>query len=91
MMPVGVLPSSALWLAADGQAERAVEVYALAVCYPHLANSRWFHAVYGPSMAKVADALPSEAVQLARARGRARDLQATVRELLDELQCSDGS
>ena len=63
-----------------------MEVYALALRYPHIANSRWFQDVFGPPMAAAADSLPQEVVQAAQARGRARDLAATVRELLAELE-----
>jgi predicted ATPase/DNA-binding SARP family transcriptional activator len=84
-MPIKVLPTAAEWLAAEGQTERAVEVYALALRYPHIANSHWYQDVFGPPMAAAAASLPPEVVQAAQARGRARDLEATVRELLREL------
>jgi hypothetical protein len=84
MMPIGVLPPSALWLATEGQAERAVEVYALALRYPYVAHSRWYRDVFGARLEAASGTLPPEVIQ-------ARDLQATVRELLDELACGDGS
>ncbi|MBN1811153.1 MAG: hypothetical protein JXA14_04885, partial [Anaerolineae bacterium] len=68
------------------QAERAVEVYALALRYPHIANSRWYQDVFSPSIAGAAASLPPEVVRAAQARGRARDLAATVRELLAGLE-----
>jgi tetratricopeptide (TPR) repeat protein len=79
------LPAAALLLADRGETERAVELYALASRHPVVANSRWFEDVAGRHIAAVAAALPSDAVAAAQERGRARDLEATVVELLTEL------
>jgi hypothetical protein len=62
-----------------------VELYALASRYPLVANSRWFEDVAGRHIAAVAASLPPDVVAAAQARGRARDLEATVTELLVEL------
>lgn len=75
----------ALLLVDEGETERAVELYALASRYPFVANSRWFEDVAGEQVAAAAEALPADVVQAAQERGRARDLEATVRELLLEL------
>jgi tetratricopeptide (TPR) repeat protein len=83
--PMYGLPAAALLLADRGQEERAVELYALASRYPFVANSRWFEDVAGRHLAAVAAALPSEVVAAAQERGQARDLDATVAELLEEL------
>jgi tetratricopeptide (TPR) repeat protein len=83
------LPVMALLLADQGEVERAVEIYALASRYPLVANSRWFDDVAGKHIAKVAASLPPEVVVAAQERGRARDLDATVAELLDELEFWD--
>jgi hypothetical protein len=73
-------------LSADsGEAERAVELYALASRYGHVANSRWFEDVAGKHITAVAETLPPEAVTAAQERGRARDLWATAEELLAEV------
>jgi tetratricopeptide (TPR) repeat protein len=80
------LPPIALLLAGWGKGERAVEIYALASRYPFVADSRWFAQVFGQRIAAVAETLPAEAVAAAQERGRARDLWATVEELLVELQ-----
>jgi tetratricopeptide (TPR) repeat protein len=80
------LPAAALLLADRGQEERAVELYALASRYPFVANSRWFEDVAGKHIAAVAATLPPEVVAAARERGRARDLEAMVAELLAELE-----
>ncbi len=80
-----MLPGIALLLADQGEKERAVELYALASRYPLVANSRWFEGVAGKHIAAVAATLPPEVVAAAQERGRARDLEATVAELLIEL------
>jgi hypothetical protein len=80
-----VLPMAALFLADQGEVERAVEIYALASRYPFVANSRWFEDVAGQHIAAAARALPPDIVASAQDRGRARDLWATVEELAAEL------
>ena len=62
-----------------------MELYALASRYPFVANSRWFEDVAGRHIAAVAATLPPDVVAATQARGRARDLEATVAELLVEL------
>jgi tetratricopeptide (TPR) repeat protein len=79
------LPAIALLLADRGAAEQAVELYALATIFPYVANSRWFEDVAGKHIAAAA-ALPPQVVAAAQERGRARDLWATVEELLAELE-----
>lgn len=79
------LPLVALLLADQGEQERAVELYALASRYPFVANSCWFEDVAGSHIAAVAATLPPEVVAAAQDRGRVRDLEATVAELLVEL------
>jgi hypothetical protein len=85
------LPAATLLLADRGEPERAVELYALASRYPHVANSYWFEDVAGRHMAAVAATLPPEIVAAAQERGRARDLWATARELLVELEKESAS
>lgn len=80
-----ILPPVALFLAEQGQAGCAVEIYALAQRYAHIANSRWDQDVFGRPLATVAASLPAEEVAEAQERGHARDLEATIRELLIEL------
>jgi len=82
---ITALPAIALLLADRGEVERAVELYALASRYPRVANSRWFEDIAGNHIAAVAATLPPKVVAAAQARGRARDLDATVTELLVEL------
>jgi hypothetical protein len=75
----------ALLLAEQGKPVLAIEVHALALCYPFVANSRWCEDVAGHELSAIAERLPAEIVAAARARGRARDLWSTVAALLDEL------
>jgi hypothetical protein len=63
-----------------------VELYALASRYPVTANSRWTEHTYGRRIAAIAAALPPEVVAAAQERGRTRDLDTTVTELLTELE-----
>jgi tetratricopeptide (TPR) repeat protein len=79
------LPVAALLLADLGEAERAVEIYALASRYGFVANSRLWEDIAGREIAALAATLPPDVVAAAQARGRARDLEATVKELLEGL------
>jgi len=82
---VHTLRAAALLLADDAERERAVELYALAEReVPR--DDAWSMAVYGRELAAVAAALPAEAAAAAQARGQARDLWATARALLTELE-----
>jgi predicted ATPase len=81
-----VLPAIALLLADEGEVERAVELYALASRYPLVAESHWFADVVGNQIAAAADTLPADRVAILQARGQARDLEATIAELLSELR-----
>jgi tetratricopeptide (TPR) repeat protein len=83
---VYALPAMALLLVDRGQQERAIELYALASGYPFVANSRWFEDVAGKQIAAAAATLQPDMVAAARERGRARDVEATVKELLSELE-----
>ena len=53
--------------------------------FPYEPNSRWFEDVAGREIDALAATLPPEVVAAAQERGRARDLWATVEELLGEL------
>jgi hypothetical protein len=56
----------------------------LASHYPSAAHSRWFEDIAGRHIGVVAAALPLDVVTAARARGRDRELEATVAQLLVE-------
>jgi hypothetical protein len=79
-----VMGMTALLLADAGETERAVEVYALALRHATVENSRWLDDVFGRHIAAVAATLPADVVATAQERGRARDLDVTVAELLTE-------
>jgi hypothetical protein len=51
-----------------------------------VANSQWFEDAAGRHITAVAATLPLGVVAAAQEHGRARDLEATVRELLAELE-----
>lgn len=80
------LPALALLCIDDGDIERAVELYAAARRSPYIANSRWFEEIAGQEIAQAAAALPSDAIDAAEERGRARDLRATAVALLAQLE-----
>jgi tetratricopeptide (TPR) repeat protein len=80
------LPGVALLLADLGHKERAIDLYELASRHPAVARSRWPADVVRQPIAAVAAALPPDVVAAAEERGRARDLEATMAELLAELE-----
>jgi hypothetical protein len=80
------LPEAALLLADGGQVERAVERYSLASREPFVANSCWFEDVAGREIAALAATLPASVIAASKARGRARDVKATIAEFLAEWQ-----
>jgi tetratricopeptide (TPR) repeat protein len=86
---VNGLGGMALLLADRGEPERAVELYALActlgaVLFGRVGDSRFWEDVAGRHIAAAAAGLRPEVVVAAQERGRARDLHATVAELLAE-------
>ncbi|MBN1583028.1 MAG: tetratricopeptide repeat protein [Anaerolineae bacterium] len=83
---MAALPAAALLLAEQGETERAIELYALASCYPCVANSLWFDDVAGKHITAIAATLPLDIVTAAQERGRTRHLDTTVKELLAELK-----
>ncbi|MBN2391418.1 MAG: tetratricopeptide repeat protein [Anaerolineae bacterium] len=80
------LPGIALLYLENGQLVQAIEFYALASRYPLIANSRWVADIVDRPIEDTAASLPPEVIAAAQARGRARDVQATVAELLALLQ-----
>jgi hypothetical protein len=81
-----VLPSVAVLLAVQGRAERAVDLYALASRWTSVSRSRLWQDIAGRRVAAAAEALPPEVVAAAQERGRAREVWATVEELLVEFE-----
>jgi predicted ATPase len=87
-----VLPGVAALLLDRGQTEQAVELYAMACSrYPFVAESRWFEDLIGQHVTAAAATLPPAVVEAARARGRDRDPEGTVTELLDRLGKAKGA
>ena len=64
----------------------AIELSALAATIPFLRNNRFYHDIAGRHIDAVAEALLPEVVTAAQERGRARDLETTAWEILEELQ-----
>jgi predicted ATPase len=86
-MVIQALWAPALLLADDDAPERAIELYTLAEReFPR--DDPWRAAVYQRELTAVAAALPAEAAAAAQERGRARELWATARELLAELEAA---
>jgi predicted ATPase/DNA-binding SARP family transcriptional activator len=82
---VFVMPQVALYLAFQGQVEKAVEIYALIHRYPMVANGQLWADVAGRDIERLAADLPPETVAAAQARGREADLWATATALLEDL------
>lgn len=80
------LPAAALLFAQIGQKERAMELHALANRHGFVANSRWFADVAGRHLDAVAETLPVEEVEAARARGEEQDLWDTMADLIQVLK-----
>jgi predicted ATPase/DNA-binding SARP family transcriptional activator len=70
-------------LATEGKKERALELLALILHHP--LSWRWTKDRAAPLVAELEAELPPDVVAAAQERGRARDLEATVKELLAEL------
>ncbi len=79
------LPGIALLLTDQGDADRAIELYALASRYPNVAHSNWFEDVAGRHITAIATALPRDVISAARTLGQNRDLDVTLAELFVEL------
>jgi hypothetical protein len=80
------LAATALFLAERGQPEWAVELYATLSRYLPVAEGGWYKDFFGRHVAAAAAGLPPDAVAAAQARGQERDLEATLAELLIELE-----
>ncbi len=81
-----VLPGIALLFADRGDAERAVELYALASTFGVVANSKWFADIAGDEITSAAEELPVEVVEAAKTRGGELDLWETAAGLLEEFE-----
>jgi hypothetical protein len=73
----------AMLLAGEGERERALELLTLAIHHP--ASMEVVRDIVASLVAELEVELPPDGVAAAQERGRARDLEATVAELLVEL------
>jgi hypothetical protein len=71
-------------LEAEGEKERALEL--LVLIRHHPLSWRWTKDRAAPLVTELEAELPPDVVAAAQERGRARDLEATVAELLVELE-----
>jgi len=86
-----LIPIVPVLLTDAGEVERAVGVYALAERHAFVSNSLLFEDIAGRHIETAAAALAPEVVKAAQARGRARDVWATVAELLEGLSKLGGA
>ena len=76
------MAAAAATLAVRGEAEQAVEIYALLHRHPYVANSRWFGEVYGSLVDQAAAGLAPAVLAEAKARAETLDLWQAARELV---------
>jgi hypothetical protein len=76
--PLHVLVGLALLAAEEGNAERAVELWALVSRVSVITTSHFYRELYRQRIAPVAAGLPPEVVAVAEERGRAGDMWATL-------------
>jgi tetratricopeptide (TPR) repeat protein len=81
-IPLNLVGIGAL-LAREGEQERSLEVLSLVLHHPM--SWQWAKDKASPLVAELEAELSPDAVAAAQERGRARDLEATVAELLDDL------
>ena len=79
-----IVPTMTLLLIDRGKIELAVEVYALALTNPLMANSHFAEDNLQPHVDTAAASLPAEVIAAAKLRGQERDPLMTVMELMQE-------
>jgi predicted ATPase/DNA-binding SARP family transcriptional activator len=82
---MNALSGIALMLSDEGEYERALELYTLALKHPYVANSCWFEDVAGIEIEANSEKLPQGVAEAARAKGDSLDLWQGAAELLSEL------
>jgi predicted ATPase/DNA-binding SARP family transcriptional activator len=85
MAQISASCAAAFFLAEQGDLEGGVEIYAMASRYPWIGKSQWYQDVIGDPLTTLTASLPAEVISAAQKRGRERDLEETVIELLAEL------
>jgi hypothetical protein len=73
-------------MTAQDRGTRAVELWALASRYSHVARSPFFERLVGQPVAALVAHMTPEAVDAAQERGHTGHLWATLQELLAELE-----
>ncbi len=81
----GVVSAMALITAELGNYERAIELYAFGSRYPFMANTCMTEDLVGKHISEIAGTLPPDIVAEAKARGRARNPDDTIAEIVAEL------
>lgn len=69
--------------------ERAIEFWALASRYPFMGGNPIFEYWVGRDVTDIENSLSPDIVSTAKARGQDRDLEATVKELITEMEKQD--
>jgi DNA-binding SARP family transcriptional activator/tetratricopeptide (TPR) repeat protein len=80
-----IIPIVAYLLADQGEVERGIELYSMASQHPFVREGQLFEDIAGRQIVDLAASLPSDVVEAARARGKAREMWDTASELLKEL------
>jgi predicted ATPase len=83
-----VVGRGALFAVMQGEVEKGVELYALATRYPYVGNSVFWEDTVGRHIKERAAELPEEVIIAAQERGQKRELQETVKELLEDYSLS---
>jgi len=84
MAQIYTLTGVALLLAKRGNLKHAVEIHALVMRYPWIANSQWNQDIIVRPLTTLTASLSPETIAAAQKRGRARNLEETVQELVAE-------
>jgi predicted ATPase/DNA-binding SARP family transcriptional activator len=82
---LAAIAAVAVLLADAGDVARAVELHSLVARYPYFSNSCFREDTCSKYITRAATELPPDVLTAKQEGGRARDLWATVKELLDEL------
>lgn len=82
---VSALANYARFKAEQGDLERAIDLYALAIRYPYLGNSRYWWDVAGKRIHELTAGILSEAREAAVQHGKTRDLDEAFDEIRAEI------
>jgi tetratricopeptide (TPR) repeat protein len=80
-----IMPIVSLLLADQGEVERGIELYSLANQHPFVRQAQLYEDIAGRHIAALAESLPPDVVEAAKARGQAREMWDTASGLLEEL------